>query len=273
METPNDLYYLQCLGRELAERCEKNPRYSLRAFAKACGISPAVLSQFLSGKRVPSYPVAQKLLKQLDLGPEEQDQFLGSLAHKHQRRGLRRLNPVFKKIQHVPKPRELSLELFKVIGDWYHYAVLMLTCVEGFKPAPKWIAGQLGITELEAKLALERLVQVGLLAEENGTYVCTNAHFTTADKHMTNAALKRHTRQSLEKAVHSLENDPIEKRSMTYMTMAIDPERIPEAKALVEEFTNRMSALLETGRRTQVYEFGMYLYPLQKQPTEMEKQS
>jgi len=55
---------------------------------------------------------------------------------------------------------------------------------------------------------------------------------------------------------------------MNYMTMAIDVEKIPEAKALIEEFTNRMSALLETGRRTQVYEFGVYLYPLQKSTTE-----
>jgi uncharacterized protein (TIGR02147 family) len=262
-------YYLECLTEELAGRCAKNSRYSLRAFARACGISPGVLSQFLSGKRVPSYKMAEKILGGLDLSPEQKDEFLGSLASKHQKRGLQRLNPVFKGMRHVPKPRELSLDLFRVIGDWYHYAVLMLTFVESFRSSPKWIAAQLDISELEAKLAIARLIEVGLMKDEDGVLVATEAHFTTADKHMTNAALKRHTRQSLEKAVHSLENDPIEVRSMNYMTMAIDVEKIPEAKVLIEEFTNRMSALLETGRRTQVYEFGMYLYPLQKLTKEL----
>jgi nucleoid DNA-binding protein len=51
---------------------------------------------------------------------------------------------------------------------------------------------------------------------------------------------------------------------MTYMTMAIDEAKLPEAKALVEEFTNKMSILLESGKKTRVYEFGTYLYPLQK---------
>ena len=52
---------------------------------------------------------------------------------------------------------------------------------------------------------------------------------------------------------------------MTYMTMAIDETKISEAKLLIEEFTNKMSALLETGKRTRVYEYGVYLYPLQKE--------
>lgn len=257
-------FYRQCLSEELAKRCEKNPSYSLRAFARACELAPGVLSQVLSGKRIPSYKMAEKLIAVLDLSPNERTQFLKSLANKHQARGLKRLNPLFKSTLKTPAPKELSLDLFRIIGDWYHYAVLMLTYVEGFKPHPKWIASQLSISEVEAKLAIERLINVGLLKEENGTLVSTEDHITTADKHLTNSALKRHVRQSLEKAGHSLENDPLDIRSMTYMTMAIDPDKINEAKALIEEFTNKMSDLLESGRRRQVYEFGVYLYPLQK---------
>lgn len=257
-------HYIHQISSELARRSDINPRYSLRAFAKACDISPGVLSQFLSGKRVPSYNIAQKILVQLNLTPEEQEVFLSSLALKHQNRGLKRIGSAFKNKKIVPSPNKLSLELFKVIGDWYHYALLMLTCIEGFKPSYKWMASQIGISEIETKLAIERLETVGLLKFENGTFVCTNAHFTTADKHLTNAALKKHVKQSLEKAIHSVDNDPIDKRSMTYMTMAIDETKISEAKVLIEEFTNKMSALLESGRKTKVYEYGVYLYPLQK---------
>jgi len=263
MEKTN-LFYKQFLQEELAKRCEKNPSYSLRAFAKVCNLSPGELSQILSGKRIPTYKVAQKILGGLDLSPQEESQFLGSLALKHQSRGLKRLNKVFKEMKSAPVPKAINIDLFRVIGDWYHYAVLMLTYVEGFKPSPKWIAAQLLISEIEAKLAVERLIKVGLIEERDGTYVSTEEHITTADKHLTTPALKKHTKQSLEKAVYSLENDPIEDRSHTYMTMAIDPLKINEAKKLIEEFTNKMSAYLESGRRTRVYEFGVYLYPLQK---------
>jgi uncharacterized protein (TIGR02147 family) len=263
METTKD-FYIHAISGELSRRCDVNPRYSLRAFAKACDISPGVLSQFLSGKRVPSYNIAQKIASQLGFEQKEHEMFMASLALKHQQRGLQRISPAFKKTKVTETPKELSIELFKVIGDWYHYALLMLTCVESFKPSIKWMASQIGISEIEAKLAIERLIEVGLLKSENGTYACTNSHFTTSDKHLTSAALKRHVKQSLEKAIHSVDNDPIAKRSMTYMTMAIDETKIPEAKILIEEFTNKMSALLETGRITKVYEYGVYLYPLQK---------
>jgi uncharacterized protein (TIGR02147 family) len=257
-------FFLNCLSGELARRCDLNPRYSLRAFAKACEISPGVLSQFLSGKRVPSYKIAQKLIAHLNLSPDEEQKFLNSLAQKHQRRGLLRLSPVFKKSGGPVQSRDLDVELFKIIGDWYHYAILMLTCTENFRSDPKWIASQLSISVIEAKLAVERLLELGFLKSEGKKLICSEPHFTTADKNLTSTALKKHVKQSLEKAIHSVDNDPIEKRSMTYMTMAIDEAKLPEAKALVEEFTNKMSILLESGKKTRVYEFGTYLYPLQK---------
>lgn len=83
---------------------------------------------------------------------------------------------------------------------------------------------------------------------------------------MTHASLKRHQKQVLEKALHSLENDSIEVRSMTSMTMAIDPEMLPKAKIMIETFTNQLCVLLESGSRKQVYEMSVNLFPVQKKP-------
>src|SRR5579862_226766 len=91
--------YQHYLKEELARRCEKNPSYSLRAFAKACHLSPGELSQVLSGKRIPSYKVAQKILAGLDLSPQEKSQFLNSLAHTHQTRGLKKVSRAFKNMK------------------------------------------------------------------------------------------------------------------------------------------------------------------------------
>jgi hypothetical protein len=48
------------------------------------------------------------------------------------------------------------------------------------------------------------------------------------------------------------------------MTMSIDPAMLPEAKAQIEQFTQSLCKLLESGKRRQVYELGISLFPIQK---------
>lgn len=128
---PSAALYHQVLQSEFAKRCDKNSRYSLRAFARALGIEPSALSQFLSKTRVPSYKMAQKIVKALALSPDEELQFLSSLSAVQRSRGLVRLNPRFRKlpaeVAAAARPHELSVELFRVIADLYHYCILELT--------------------------------------------------------------------------------------------------------------------------------------------------
>jgi transcriptional regulator with XRE-family HTH domain len=137
-----ELHYKTIIKEELAKRCERNSRYSLRAFAKALGLEAGVLSLILSGKSTPSYKTAQIILSNLDLTPEHASNFLSSLAEAHKLRGMKRVNPNLKKIAGKSIIPDLSVDLFRIIGDWYHYAILMLTCTEGFKSDCQWIATQ-----------------------------------------------------------------------------------------------------------------------------------
>ena len=53
--------FRQRLQEELAARCARNARYSLRAFATFLGIDHASLSQLMRGKRAMSEPSMQRL--------------------------------------------------------------------------------------------------------------------------------------------------------------------------------------------------------------------
>jgi uncharacterized protein (TIGR02147 family) len=209
--------------------------------------------------------MAVKILQALALSPEDQNEFFKSIARVQKARGLKRQNPVFRKsdtaLPAVESPvRELSLELFKVIADWYHYAILELTFLPEFKPTAAWIAGKLGISEIEAKLALERLKKLELLLEKNGTLVKADGQVLTADRMLTTAAHRKRQRQILEKSLHALENDPVEQRNHSAMTMAIDPSRLSEAKRRIDEFTQELCKFLETGVRSQVFEMQVSLF-------------
>src|SRR6185436_13203072 len=131
-------FYKSYLQSELSRRCERNPRYSVRAFARALDINDGALSQILSGKRIPAYRTALRIIRALGLAPEDEQNFLGSLAEKHRSRGLQRLNPIFREIQ--VKPRQQQIDLFRMAADWYHCAIMELVLCEDFQSDPSWVA-------------------------------------------------------------------------------------------------------------------------------------
>lgn len=258
------LFYQKRIREELQRRCDTNPRYSVRAFARALKLDAGALSRILSGKQVPSLKVAQKLLSVLDLSAEEKSSFLSSLAKKQKSRKLQRLSSVFRNFTGSIQQKELSVDLYRIIADWYHMAILELTFTGDLPNDPKKIATKLGISVVEAKLAVQRLLELELLEEKNGVLKKTTEQLTSADKNLTTPALRKNQKQFLEKAIYSLEHDPIAERSVTSMTMAIDPEKLPVAREMIREFNRSLCEFLESGKRTQVYNLGVTLYPLQK---------
>lgn len=258
-------FFQEYLNAELAQRCERNSRYSVRAFARALGIDVASLSRILSGKQVPSYKICETVFLKLGLSPTEQKKFLISVAAKQKAVGLKRIAPIFKDVgQHNEQRRDLTTDIWRVIADWYHGAIMELTFTNNFNSDHKWIAQQLAISEAEVKLAIKRLIRLKLLEEQDGALRKTIAQVSSADKNITSSAHKRLQKQVLKKAVESLENDDIEIRNMTSMVMAIDPQKIPQAKKMIQNFSRELCVYLESGKRTQVYQLGVCLYPISK---------
>src|SRR4051812_15994259 len=68
--------FRQRLQEELAARCARNARYSLRAFANFLGIDHASLSQLLRGKRTMSEPSIRRLGARIGLIPAEIEHYI-----------------------------------------------------------------------------------------------------------------------------------------------------------------------------------------------------
>ena len=230
------------------QRCKNNPRYSLRAFARFLSINPSSLSQILSGKRPLSKKSVQGICQKLSAKPQDLKAF-----------GL------FKTGQVVDENYlQVSLDTFAVISDWYHYAILELTFVSGFKADPKWISKKLSITTEEAKSTVERLKRLGLLLEENGSLIKSSKLLTNRSDVNTSAAHKELQRQVIEKALLSVDECAAEEKDITSMTMAIDISNLERARELTRKYRREMCSLLEDGEQTQVYNLGIQLYPISK---------
>lgn len=245
------------LQEELIRRCKKNPGYSLRSFTKTLQLNPGSLSRILRGERKISEEMRSRLGKRLGLTPAE----IASL-------GLNSENTQTKlgKLPENQDFQQLSLETFRVISDWYHYAILEIVNLKHFKSEPRWVAKTLGITVSEVNLAVDRLVRLELLEiQKNGKWVLGKKSNTNVSQDLRDAAYRKLQQQVIEMALKALENIPVEYRDQSSMTMSVNTKRLPEAIERITKFRRELCAFMEQDKeRDHVYQLGISLYPLTK---------
>jgi transcriptional regulator with XRE-family HTH domain len=244
-----DIDQLQFLKDELSRRVAKNPRYSLRSFAKSLGLSHTTLSLALSGKRPLSRKAALQIAERLGLEPDAAAAFVGS-------------NPQFRQHGMPVSFQKIELDTFNLISDWVHYAILSLLDTTDAKFEPKWVARRLGIGESAAKMAMDRLVSLGLLHEVEGRWKQSSLPIKVDNK-ISTVATRKFQRQLLEKAIDSLENDPVEARDFSSVTLTLDPRHLPYAKERIKQFRRELMVELESrGEPKEVYNLTFQVYPL-----------
>jgi uncharacterized protein (TIGR02147 family) len=242
--------------REYLRRRRKNGAYSVRAFSNYLKLASGTVSHLLSGKRKPSVKFTTKLFSQLEVTPKERDLILASLKGKKSKVALSK--------NRENKYELIAIDAFKLMSDWYHYAILELTSVKNFKFDYNWIAHQLSISVTESRQAVERLLRLDLVKEKNGTLVKTHGFVTNADDGVTNSALKGLQRHVLQKALDAIDLVSAAEKDITSMTMAIDERKIPEARNRIAQFRREMCEFLEEGMQTRVFNLGIQLYPISK---------
>jgi uncharacterized protein (TIGR02147 family) len=248
----------EVLLSEFQRRKTRNPAFSLRAFAKQIGIPAGRLSQYFSGKRAISEAAARRIAERMSLSPDQEKQFLALIYAERIRKG-----DSLKNIAGDSAFQEISADSFAVLSDWYYFAILNLLKIKGFRSDPAWIGERLGISTAKAKHAVCRLKRVGLLVEKRGHLVRVDKPLRTSDG-LAFRALRISHEQSLQQAIHRLHEVSLAFRDITSMTMAVDLRRLPEAKKIIKDFRRKLSAFLECGEPTEVYNLNVQLVPVTK---------
>lgn len=232
------------LQNEYTNRCKRNSRYSIRAFASFLEIDSSSLSQILSGKR----KISQKTL----------DRFTEKL-------GKPEIEIEFSQMPKTSEYQMIALDAFTVMSDWYHTVILELIGIPGIDHKPSSIALQLGINQAEVKIALDRLERLELITKKGKTYHRSSGFHTNYSEDITSSAHKKFQSQLIEKALEAIYNCKAEDKDITSITMAIDKNNLPLARKKIKAFRREMAELLENGKQTQVYNLGIQLFPLSKE--------
>ncbi len=84
-------FYIKLLLNEIENRKEKNPRYSLRAFARYLGIGPSTLSRILTGRQELSHSACKNIIKKIKFNRDDCVLFIASIAEERKRRAYKLL--------------------------------------------------------------------------------------------------------------------------------------------------------------------------------------
>lgn len=238
------------------ERCRSNEQYSLRAFARSLSIPVSSLSEIMNEKRPMTRKLCERIGGALNMSPEQIDAFSAKPHGNSQKSAQEVLEENY---------RQLALDSFYIISEWYHYGILQLIKTKGFKNNPTWIAKRLGIQEEQVKIAIERLMRLGVLEEgKNGKLIDnTKGNTSHLKSDFTNHQLKNFQINALEKGITALKEIPIELRDNTSMTMAISKKALPFAKEEIKKFRRQLTKKLEAfDEPDEVYQLAISLTPL-----------
>lgn len=241
--SPLELSYFKIwLQEEFTRRCAVNSRYSLRAFAKSLELDASTVSKMLSGKRRISRVMLRKIEEKLGMA------FIFDAEGMQENLGKRYTL--------------LSKDLFRVISDWYHFAILDLTLLKTFVSNPEWIAHQLGISVIEASSGIDRLKRLELLGEDGNRLVKTKTSFSNYKEGHTSGAHKEYQRQVVQKALHAIDGCPQELKDITSMTIAGNSKKIVEVKEVIKRFRRELANFMEDGDGDAVFHLAVQLYPV-----------
>lgn len=234
---------------------ERNPNFSLRAFARRLDVESSYLSKILRGTR----PVNKTLVKKIGRRLNWPDERI--------KRQIREDESIIARNARSSAPyKKVSKEAFATIEDWRHYAILELMKLNDFQPSTQWLGKALGMKSSEVDPYLSRLVKAGLLEiNENGewhdlssgncTHVLRQSEYSEA-----------HVRSQLnllEMSADALRTRSLRERDHSSMMMATNKAKITEAKKRIAKFRRELSTFLEkSSNKNAVFQLTIGLFPI-----------
>ena len=253
-------------SRELRDRKARNPKYSLRAFARDLGVSPASLSCFLNGKSGVAIEAVNGLLAQTSLPYSLQEfllqyaQFCSSRSTKNKRKAKESLELISRS-----SGAKLDLDAFEIIQDPMHFVVLECLKLASTNKSAEQIGIFLGLEPMKVIEILVRLKSVGLVAEKDSVYRPTkNATYTFPEG--PKQAVRNFHRNILTMAEQSLSR-PIETRTFMSLVSACSRSQRKSIGKKIEDFMKQLEYEIESSKeeKDDVCVIGFYDFSLQKE--------
>lgn len=224
------------LLEELAARKGRDARYSIRNFARDLGVSKTALSDVLGGRRRFSRASALRVVERLELGPTRR---IGFLEEHVLRTGSTALLGMS-----VPGGEDE----FQASSDLHSMALLALADLRSSRAEPEWIARKLGISTLEARATLERLVRLGRVEiVSDNLKRPRGASSRSLERIETPQSRRKRAKLALRAAESAIERFPGLDNLFQAQAIAVSRSRLKEAEKMISDFRAAFARRMSTG--------------------------
>jgi len=265
--------YRTFLGLYAEEKRKTSPQWSYGLWAKKLQLSgTSALTMVLNGQRNAGDEMCEKFATYFKFNEQEKNYFF-DLVRLEKVKDDPRLKALLMEKMAKSHPsgtfKILDEKSFRLIANWYYYAILEMTDLSSFQNDPDWIVGKLNfkITATEAKNAIRDLIKLDLLKiDSEGKLKKSSGHVDTSND-IASEAIKRFHEQMIGHAKEGLRTIPVEKRDFSGITLALGEKDLPRAKELIRKFQDDFYALLANKneeKKETVYQFNIQLFPLTK---------
>jgi uncharacterized protein (TIGR02147 family) len=256
----NDHYYVEVLKDRMEALRSMNSQYSLRAFSKSLNIDASTLSKVFLGKRNLPASSLESVLSRLNLDQEKEKKFINSISKSHQEYAQKEAVPE-ENIKVISEE-----QYFTIIANWEFYAVLNLVELDNFEPTFEHISKRLGLDISFSKKIIQTLLDVDLLEScEIKTWKRSFKKITTSNNVNSDALVQSHLSE-LDLAKTALIKNDISKTGYYSATVQTNQKAIEKAKKLSFKFIEKFIQTLETGKKEEVYQVGIQIFPLTTNP-------
>lgn len=257
--------YLQILQREFEKKKEKNPRYSLRVFARHLDIDHSTLSQIFSRKRGLSENLAKKIASNLTLTHHEKQKFLTSVdtcfarAKKKKAAAAEKMTQISKFANTVV----VHHEPLNTINHWRYVAVYELISTKRATNV-KQLSEILKISTEQLETIVNHLRVLNILDHQQDQLTATASSVQTLNDIPAEAIVKYHA-SIAEKAAQSVTTHPIMEREFQNLVISFSKDQMPGAKQMIRDFMSEFSAKYYNEHpSTEVYTLAVNFFSLER---------
>lgn len=250
----------------------KNIKFSMRAWARQLGYeNPSYLSHILKKERKINPKLATKFIENLKLKDEEKKYFeililLENSTTVDQKNLyldiLESMRP-----KHVKTSQPLNADIFRVISDWHHTAILELVELKDFIYDENYISQRLGgeASPQNIRKAIGRLLKLELLEiHASGKLKRVKDNPILLESSIPNEAIRHFHKQMIEKAKDSIDSQNIGDRDIRGSTISIKRSDYPKIKKIIEKAHTEIAQFSTIGEGDELYQFNTQFFKITK---------
>jgi uncharacterized protein (TIGR02147 family) len=252
--------FINFLKNEYRQRAEKNPRFSLRAFAKNIGIPHSVLFAILSKKANPSLEKIFEIAAKLRLKDDERKRFI--LLYQRDNSTSPEMKRYFDKelrqLSKLKTKKTLELRQLEALSEWYD--LVMAQMCSGAGTTAEEISKRLQISLSQVKSSLDKLLKSGLVTSDGSIYKKSEKSFYF-ESHEANQILRRIHRTALESAIESLEKQSNNEKYIGTEIFNFNPSLLPQVRQLINDTFDKVVDLSDgVDQKQDVYCLGIQIF-------------